>query len=341
MRRSSGWAYERCREIVRSLRIPLPRVGARKIVVRSHRFASRTTARLRSFPFRIMPLLFRVVIAALLAASLSACGEATSPAVIEPLPGLSDQRWDVHTVNDVPLPAPLNALPTPQYLDSMRIDISASGQWTQTAWVQQFAGETFTGTQVTRERGRWRAFVNGYEFLDSTNTTRFVMPAPLTSEWPLSLRLGTPRGDTRVVLRRTPAPRTVTGRWRASTLNGVALPAVYRTGALSGANTESVVREIVVDSSFVVLHPNARYTQEVYYSEWEVPANGGARRALYQELAVDFGQWSGAGPEGLQLQSRWVPIRRITGVGANDGAALRLLHGIYGGDEPAAFEYRR
>lgn len=279
--------------------------------------------------------------------ALVACNDRTSPAAPVPLPALADQQWQVHSLDGAPVPALIDTRlergqVVQQYLDSSRLAISADGRWEQTVWVQEFAGETYTGSRATMEQGRWQATATAYAFFDHRGVLRFALPDTVRGEWQVVARLPEQHVVRRVALRRELPPRTVVGSWRAATMNGEPLPAVFRAREVLGSEGQSVTRQILIDSAFVVLYPNARYTQTLHFSEWEVTANGGARRAVNQDVAVDFGAWSGRAGETLQLDSRWVPTKRITGLSADSGmSALRLFHGIFGGDVSAAFEYRR
>lgn len=137
-------------------------------------------------------------------------------------------------------------------------------------------------------------------------------------------------------------PRASIGVWRAKTLNGAPLPALFRTGTVVDSDVESAARFVFVDSAELTLRKDGHYTQAVFYSEWAGTQRSGPTQALYADIAVDAGRWEYVGATVLQLQSQWLAGRRISGTIVGDvPSSLRLRHGITVGAVEATFEYQR
>lgn len=294
-----------------------------------------------------MRSLVRVVLIPALFVTASACSDAPAPAAPAPLPPLADQVWHVHVSDGQPLPALLghrqvNGLLEQDFLDSSRLELYADGRWEQRAWYQRYRGATFTEARTALDAGRWVATTSSYELRAPDGALRYTLGATLGAELTLNLQYAQQSGVAVSTLRRTPAPLTMVGRWRAATLNGRALPAVYTADSSIDAGAGLVSRHILIDSALVTLQANNRYTQEVYYSEWEGPVNGPPQVRVYRENAVDFGIWNRTAFGGLLLESGWLQNKRITGEAREqDALPLRLLHGITHGDPPVEFVYRR
>jgi hypothetical protein len=294
-----------------------------------------------------MRVLARTLASLIAAAALSSCGEATAPSEAQPLPPLSDQVWHVHASDGQPLPALLghrqvNGLLEQDFLDSSRLELYADGRWEQRAWYQRFRGGTFTEVRTAIDAGRWVATSTSYELRTADGTLRYSLGATLGAELTLNLQYAQQAGAAVSTLRRTPAPLTVAGRWRAATMNGRSLPAVYTADSSIDVGAGLVSRHILIDSAMVTLQANNRYTQEVFYSEWEGSVNGAPRVRVYADIAVDFGSWNRTALDGVLLESGWLQNKRITGESREqDALPLRLFHGITHGDPPVEFGYRR
>ncbi|MCU0649760.1 MAG: hypothetical protein MUF00_17350 [Gemmatimonadaceae bacterium] len=289
----------------------------------------------------------RLVLSVSLLVTLTACRESSDPIVPVPLPPLTTQTWYVHVSDGQPLPALLghrqvNGLLEQDFLDSSRLELYADGRWEQRAWYQRFRGATFTEARTAFDAGRWVATTTSYELRAPDGALRYTLGATLGAELTLNLQYAPQSGVAVSTLRRTPAPLTIVGRWRAATLDGRALPAVYTADSSIDAGAGLVSRHILIDSALVTLQANNRYTQEVYYSEWEGPVNGPPQVRVYRENAVDFGTWNRTAFGGLLLESGWLQNKRITGQAREqDALPLRLLHGITHGDPPVEFLYQR
>jgi hypothetical protein len=138
------------------------------------------------------------------------------------------------------------------------------------------------------------------------------------------------------------APRGHLGTWRATTLNGVALPALFRTGVVGDSSASASAQFVFVDSANVLLRADGQYTQTVYYTEWAGALGTGPTHALYSDVAVDAGHWEYTSTGALLLRSIYLVGRRINGTIIGDAPhTLRLQHGITVGPVEGTFEYRR
>lgn len=287
--------------------------------------------------FRFLPLL---------ALAVAACDDATAPAAPEPLPALQDQVWHVHVSDGQPVPALLGHRLLPgsvleqDFLDSSRFEIAADGAWEHKGWYQRFRDTQYHSSVATLDWGTWTATATGYEFRRNTGELLYAVTGPIGTELQLHLRYPNQEGLAVSTLRRTPAPLAVTGRWRATALRDVPLPATYLVDVVDfGAGLVS--RYLVIDSALVWLYPNNQYLQRVYYTEWEGEPDGGPERILFRNDEVDFGSWNRTGVQ-LQLNSGWLQNKTMLGeVPAEPVVALQLFHGIGHGDAPAAFRYQR
>lgn len=289
----------------------------------------------------------RLVLVAALFVTTTACSDSSAPAAPAPLPPLGDQAWYVHTSDGQPLPALLghrlvNGALEQDFLDSTRLDVYADGRWEQRAWYQRFRSGTFIEARTALDAGRWVATSSSYELRAADGALRYTLGATLGAELTLNLQYAQQAGVAVSTLRRTPAPLSIVGRWRATMMNGRALPAIYTSDSSIDAGAGLVSRHILIDSAMITLQANNRYTQEVYYSEWEGPVNGPPLARVYRENAVDFGTWNRNGLGNLLLESSWLQNKRITGEAREQEVTpLRLFHGITHGDPPAEFVYQR
>lgn len=293
-----------------------------------------------------MSRLARLLPALMLVAA--ACDDATAPAAPEPLPALQDQVWHVHVSDGQPVPALLGHRMLPgnileqDFLDSARIEIDADGTWEHKGWYQRFRSMTYQSSIATLDWGTWTATPTGYEFRRNTGELLYTVNGPIGNELQLNLRYPNQEGLAVSTLRRTPAPLSVAGRWRAISLDGVPLPATYTSDPEIDAGAGVVSRHILIDSAVVILRPNNRYEQLVYYSEWEGPANGAPQSRVYAEIATDFGTWDRTGTGGLFLSSGWLQNKTMAGEPLDAAnTSLRLSHGITHSDPPVAFRYAR
>lgn len=275
------------------------------------------------------------------------CQDADSPAAPAPLPPLEDQVWYVHVSDGQAVPALLGhrlvngSVLEQDFLDSSRLDISADGSWEHAGWYQRFHDGEWTQSVATLDWGTWSATTAGYEFRRNTGELLYTVDGPLGSDLALNLRYPGQEGVAVSTLRRSPAPPTVVGRWRATTLNGDALPSTYTVDPNVDFGSGPVSRHVIIDSAFVWLYANGRYLQRVYHTEWEGPANGDPTHPIYDATETDFGSW-GLDGTAIVLLSGWLENKVITGdVSGLLAGGVRLDHGITHGDPPAPFQYSR
>lgn len=286
-------------------------------------------------------------LAPLAALVLAACESATQPAAPEPLPALQDQVWHVHVSDGQPVPALLGHRLLPDnnleqdFLDSARFEISADGSWQHLGWYQRFRSSSYYSSVATLDWGTWVATPTGYEFRRNTGELLYTVAGAIGLELQLNLRYPGQEGVAVSTLRRSPPPLTVAGRWRASDLRDLPLPATLEVDPEFDLGDRIVSKHIVIDSATVVLYANGSYRQRIYHTQWEGPANGAMETKDGSWEYTDYGSWTREGIA-LRLESGLLQNHFILGeASAEPVGPLRLEHGIGHGDTPAPFRYQR
>jgi len=279
---------------------------------------------------------------------LTACADAapTGPDGVA-LPPLNASVWYAHASQDAALPAKvrevnLGGVIEADYVDSLRLEIAANGTWTKAAWHHRFRDGTLHHWAAHHESGVWEVRDDRYVFTNSDGEEAFVLSAAPTNGVELALRYTGATPAQAFTLRSSVTPPSFHGRWRAATLEGVALPAVlyhnlHEPTPGGGASSWA----LVVDSAVVILLANGRYLQHIYFSEFHGEAGEQPSELFHRFYAGDRGFWV-RGDNQLQLESDWLEGHAMLGAVASTGAGgLTLRHGITHGDEPALFLYHR
>lgn len=277
----------------------------------------------------------------------TACRDSDSPSSPGTFPPLDDAVWHVHTSDGQVPPALLGHRLVDQqvleqdFLDSARVVVEDSGTWELAAWYQRFQDGRFLRSATLVDGGTWTATATGYDFRQSSGEVLYRVAGALPDEWRLDLRYPGQEGVAVSTLRRAPPPPSLSGRWRATTLNAQPLPAAYIVEPSVDLGAGPVSRHIVIDSAFVWLQANGSYRQQVFHTEWEGPAHGAPQFRVYSAVEADFGSWARGGSQ-VVLESGWLQNKVIRGdaTGLSTGS-VRLDHGISHGDTPAPFVYRR
>jgi hypothetical protein len=297
-----------------------------------------------------MWLPFRSMLPLAAAVAVMACAEDATDIVGPgpgPLPPLASATWYVHTSDGQPLPALLGHRMLPgnvleqDFLDSTKFEVNADGTWQKSAWYHRFRNGTLHSWRTAQDFGSWAVAGDQYEFRRHTGELLYAVPGPVGTELTLNLRYAEQAGVAVSVLRTTPPALTVVGRWRATALRGLPLPATLTVDPEIDAGNGIVSRHIVVDSARVLLYANNSYRHRIYYTEWEGPANGEKQTVVDDYSTDDVGSWSRDGVT-MVLQSSWLQNHIIVGeVSAATIAPMVLNHGLSHGDPPAAFRYVR
>jgi hypothetical protein len=280
-----------------------------------------------------------------------ACAESSpldpvGPITPTPLPRLDNSVWYAHAANGVAMPAPVRSAANglvmeEDYVDSLRFHIFADGSWAKSAWHNRFRDGLPSYWAAHHESGRWEIREDGYAFANAEGKELFVLPAPPGAEISLPLSYLANEAPRTFTLRPQAAPGTFHGRWRASTLNGAALPAVYSSELNEEYPEGSLSWSIVIDSANVFLYPNGHYGHRIYYSEYHGEAGQQPTRLFRRFVAIDYGSFSRDGTQ-LSLSSGWLSgLLKFGSVAENGAGALALNHGLTHGDPPAAFTYLR
>lgn len=278
---------------------------------------------------------------------VAACTDSTPAAPAPTLPPLPSAVWNVHTSDGQPVPALLGHRTLPgnvleqDFLDSAKVEIDADGTWEHRGWYQRFRTSEHYAWGSTLDWGTWTATTTGYEFRRHTGQLLYTITGRVGEELRLNLLYPGQDGVAVSVLRQTPPPPTIVGRWVANALRDEPLPATYFLEPEFDTGNGIVSSHIVIDSAVVILYANERYLQRVFFSQWFGPANGPRQWKQISLMETDFGTWTKTGTL-MHLASGWLQNKVITGeAAANLIGPLRLDHGITHGDEPAPFRYVR